>query len=91
MNQLAVLDKGADWSRLKALVLDSASSPISKRVYNLAPDEFFAWYGQVPRPGFTEGDHCRLARGPRGPPARGGFHQRKDHGGPRALAVEARR
>jgi hypothetical protein len=25
-----------------------------KRVYNLALDEFFAWYGQEPRPGFTK-------------------------------------
>ena len=45
MNDLAVVDKGAGWRRLKALVLDSVSSPITKRVYNL----FFAWYGRVPR------------------------------------------
>jgi hypothetical protein len=32
MNELAVVDKGADWQRLKALVLDSVSSPITKRV-----------------------------------------------------------
>ena len=50
MNELAVVDKGADWRRLKALVLDSVSSPITKRVYNLGLDEFFAWYGQEPRP-----------------------------------------
>jgi hypothetical protein len=31
MNELAVVDKGADWRRLKALVLDSVSSPITKR------------------------------------------------------------
>src|SRR6516164_4616261 len=54
MNELAVVDKGADWRRLKALVLDSVSSPITKRVYNLDLDEFFAWYGQEPRPGFTK-------------------------------------
>src|SRR5215472_3364974 len=54
MNELAVMDKGADWRRLKALVLDSVSSPITKRVYNLGLDEFFAWYGQEPRPGFTK-------------------------------------
>jgi hypothetical protein len=35
MNELAVVDQGADWRRLKALVLDSVSSPITKRVYNL--------------------------------------------------------
>jgi integrase len=54
MNELAVVDKLADWHRLKALVLDSVSSPITKRVYNLGLDEFFAWYGQEPRPGFTK-------------------------------------
>ena len=35
-----------NWRRLKTLVLDSVSSPITKRVYNLGLDEFFAWYGQ---------------------------------------------
>jgi integrase len=54
MTELAVVDKGADWRRLKALVLDSVSSPITKRVYNLGLDEFFAWYAQEPRPGFTK-------------------------------------
>jgi hypothetical protein len=43
-----------EWLRLKSLVLDSVSSPITRRVYNLGLDEFFAWYGQVPRAGFTE-------------------------------------
>jgi site-specific recombinase XerD len=54
MNELAVVEKGADWQRLKSLVLDSVSSPITKRVYNLGLDEFFEWYGQEPRPGFTK-------------------------------------
>src|SRR5215468_4313746 len=54
MNELAVVNRAADWSRLKALVLDSVSSPITRRVYNLGLDEFFAWYGQEPRPGFTK-------------------------------------
>jgi integrase len=54
MNELAVVDRGADWRRLKSLVLDSVSSPITKRVYNLGLDEFFAWYAQEPRPGFTK-------------------------------------
>ena len=53
MNELAVVGKGADWRRLKALV-DSVSSRITKRVYNLGLHEFFAWYGQEPRPGFTK-------------------------------------
>ena len=52
MNELAVVDKGQDWRRLKALVLDSVSSPITKRVYNLGLDEFFAWCGQELRRGF---------------------------------------
>jgi hypothetical protein len=34
-------------------VLDSFSSPITKRFYNLGLDEFFAWYTQEPRRGFT--------------------------------------
>jgi integrase len=54
MTELAVVDKGTDWRRLKALVLDSVSSPITKRVYSLGLDEFFAWYSQEPRPGFTK-------------------------------------
>ena len=54
MNELAVVDKDADWRRRKALVLDSVSSPITKRVYNLGLNEFFAWYGQEPTRGFTK-------------------------------------
>jgi site-specific recombinase XerC len=36
------------------MVLDSVSSPITKRVYNMAMDEFLAWFQQAPRPGFTK-------------------------------------
>jgi len=54
MNGIAVANRAADWRRLKALVLDSVSSPITKRVYNLGLDEFFAWYELEPRPGFTK-------------------------------------
>jgi site-specific recombinase XerD len=54
MNEIAVANKTADWHRLKALVLDSVSSPITKRVYSLGLDEFFAWYALEPRPGFTK-------------------------------------
>ena len=67
MNELAVVNKGADWRRLKALVLHSVSSPVTKRVYNLGLDEFFAWYVQEPRPGFYRGARGRLARRVRGP------------------------
>src|ERR1700691_5676121 len=34
MNELVVADQATEWLRLKALVLDSASSPITRRVYN---------------------------------------------------------
>jgi site-specific recombinase XerD len=54
MTDLIVVEKLAEWQRLKALVLDSVSSPITKRVYNMALDEFIAWYRQQPRPGFTK-------------------------------------
>jgi site-specific recombinase XerD len=55
MNELVVADRAAEWRRLKSLVLDSVSSPITKRVYNLGLDEFIAWYTAEPRPvGFTK-------------------------------------
>ena len=54
MNDLIVVEKIAGWEKLKALVLDSVSSPITKRVYNMALDEFLVWFRQAPRPGFTK-------------------------------------
>src|SRR5258708_7737283 len=54
MNDLVIVKQESDWRRLKALVLDSVSSPITRRVYNLGLDEFFAWYEQEPRAGFTK-------------------------------------
>jgi len=54
MNELIVVEKIAEWQRLKALVLDSVSSPITRRVYNMALEEFLAWFRQEPRPGFTK-------------------------------------
>src|SRR5215470_428880 len=54
MNDLIVVEKPAQWDRLKQLVLDSVSSPITRRVYNMALDEFLAWFRQAPRPGFTK-------------------------------------
>jgi len=54
MTDLIVVPQTNDWHRLKALVLDSVSSPITRRVYNLGLDEFIAWYGQEARPGFTK-------------------------------------
>ena len=50
-----VVPRGHDeWRRLKALVLDSVSSPHTRRVYNLALDEFISWYRNEPRPGFSK-------------------------------------
>jgi hypothetical protein len=54
MTDLIVVPRATEWQRLKALVLDSVSSPITKRAYNHALDEFSEWYGQEPRPGFTK-------------------------------------
>jgi hypothetical protein len=49
MNELTVVEKIAEWQRLKALVLDSVSSPSTRRVYK-ALDEFMAWFLQEPLP-----------------------------------------
>ncbi len=38
MTELIVVPQADQWSRLKALVLDSVSSPITRRVYNLGLD-----------------------------------------------------
>jgi site-specific recombinase XerC len=54
MNDLIVVEQATEWSRLKALVLDSVSSPITRRVYNMALDEFIGWYRQEPRAGFSK-------------------------------------
>jgi hypothetical protein len=87
MNDLAVMDRAAEWRRLKALVLDSVSSPITKRVYNLGLDEFFKWYEQEPRSGFTKAS-VSAWRDPRGPEPRLRFDQRAHHGSSKAR-VEA--
>ena len=47
MNDLIAVQKIAGWEKLKTLVLDSVSSPITKRVYNMALDEFIAWFQQA--------------------------------------------
>src|ERR1017187_8724209 len=54
MNELTVVDKAMEWRGMKSLVLDSVSSPITKRVYNMALDEFFDWYRLEPWPGFSK-------------------------------------
>src|ERR1700675_4440062 len=54
MHDFIAVEGIAQWERLKTLVLDSVSSPITKRVYNMALNEFLAWFQQAPRPGFTK-------------------------------------
>src|SRR5579862_2099167 len=54
MHDLIAVERIAQWEKLKTLVLDSVSSPITKRVYNKALNEFMAWFQQAPRPGFTK-------------------------------------
>ena len=54
MHDLIVVERIAQWEKLKTLVLDSVSSPITKRVYNMALNEFMGWFQQAPRPGFTK-------------------------------------
>ena len=51
---------------MKALVLDSVSSPITRRVYNLGLDEFFAWFGQAAIR-LQQSDRMRVAGRARGP------------------------
>src|SRR4051812_31004171 len=58
MSDLIIAPQPNQWHRLKTLVLDSVSSPITRRVYSLGLDEFFAWYGQEPRAGFTKATVC---------------------------------
>src|ERR1700730_14560927 len=54
MNDLVAIEKIAQWEKLKSLVLDSVSSPITKRVYYMALEVILAWFQQAPRPGFTK-------------------------------------
>jgi len=54
MNGIALVLQAPDWQRLKARVLNSVSSPITRRVYNLGLNEFIAWYGEEPRRGLTK-------------------------------------
>ena len=55
MNELIAIQKIAGWEKLKTLVLDSVSSPITKRVYNMALDEFLAWVPTGAPPRFHQG------------------------------------
>jgi len=49
MNDLIAVERIAKWGKLKTLVLDSVSSPITKRVYNMALNEFMVWFQRAPR------------------------------------------
>jgi len=44
MNDLIVLPAEGTWERLKKLVLDTVASPITRRVYDMALEEFSTWY-----------------------------------------------
>ncbi len=50
MNDLIVVPAEGAWDRLKKLVLDTVASPITRRVYDMALEEFFRWYRTEPRP-----------------------------------------
>jgi hypothetical protein len=53
-SELTVVEKIAEWQRRKVLELDSVSSPITGRVYNMALEEFLTWFRPEPGPGFTK-------------------------------------
>ena len=40
MNELTITKRTAEWQKGKTLVLDSVSSPVTRRVYSMALDEF---------------------------------------------------
>jgi site-specific recombinase XerD len=48
VTDLVVVEKLEGWEKLKTLVLDSVSSPITKRVYNIALNEFLSWFQLAP-------------------------------------------
>jgi hypothetical protein len=80
MNDLIVVPQTNQWQKLKALVLNSVSSPITRRVYNLGLDEFFAWLSiQEPRPGFTKATVSAWRVATRGPRPWRSLDQRADH------------
>jgi len=54
MSDVVLAKHASGWQRLKAIVLNSVSSPITRRVYNIALDEFLTWFDERSRPGFTK-------------------------------------
>jgi hypothetical protein len=64
MTDLIVVPQTNEWHRLKALVLDSVSSPITRRVYNLGLDEFIALVRRGGPPRLYQSRRERLANHP---------------------------
>jgi site-specific recombinase XerD len=54
MTELVVAARRDEWDRLKLLVLESVSSPHTRRLYNLALDEFVKWHRCQPISGFNK-------------------------------------
>ena len=79
MNELIAIQKIAGWEKLKTLVLDSVSSPITKRVYNMALDEFLAG-----------SNRRRDPASPRPPSAPGGYPSKRVAWGRRPSLLECR-
>jgi integrase len=52
--QLVRTEPQTDWEALTRLVLDSVSSPASKRAYGSALRDFLEWYRSEPRPPFSK-------------------------------------
>lgn len=53
MNALARYHDPAEWGRLKRLVTDAITSPNSRRAYETALNDFFAWWEEHSRPPFV--------------------------------------
>jgi hypothetical protein len=51
MDEFVAIERIAQWEKLKALVLDSVSSPITKRLYNMALNEFMSLVSASAAPG----------------------------------------
>jgi hypothetical protein len=61
MNELIAIQKIAGWEKLKTLVLDRVSTPVTKRVYNMALDEFLGWVPVGAAARLHQGHRERLA------------------------------
>jgi hypothetical protein len=91
MNDLVVVQKIAGWEKLKALVLDSVSSPITKRVYNMALDELLVtvivrWTARRALSTQNHGVRCKRADSKNDCAL---FRRRRSPGKPRLLSLQA--